>query len=85
MTTSTIGVSLDKNTQHRLEALGKIRDQSPDYLMKVAVKRYLDVEEAERQIAKARLEEYKLTGEAIDQADVEKWAASLGQIKNEPA
>ena len=85
MTTNTIGVSLDKNTQHRLEALGKIRDRSPDYLMKVAVKRYLDVEEAERQIAKARLEEYKLTGEAIDQADVEKWAASLGQIKNEPA
>ena len=83
MTTNTIGVSLDKNTQNRLEALGKIRDQSPDYLMKVAVKRYLDVEEAERQIAKARLKEYERTGEAIDHADVENWAASLGQTKNE--
>ena len=59
MTTSTIGVRLDKETQHRLETLGKARDRTPHYLMKAAVARFLDVEEAleaERQLMKARWE-----------------------------
>ena len=43
MTTNTMGVRLNKDIRHRLEALGKIRDRSPHYLMKEAIERYLDI------------------------------------------
>ncbi len=86
MKTSTIGVRLDKETQHRLEALGKARDRTPHYLMKAAVVRFLEIEEtleAERQLMKARWEKYELTGETVDHADVKAWAASLGKTKTD--
>ena len=80
MANSTVGVRLDEDTQHRLEALSKARDRAPHYLMKTAVERFLDVEEAlesERQLVKSRWEKYELTGETIDHEDVNAWAASL--------
>ena len=86
MATSTIGVRLDRETQHRLEALGKVRDRTPHYLMKAAVARFLDVEEtleAERQLMKDRWEKYELTGETVDHEDVKTWAASLGKTKKD--
>jgi predicted transcriptional regulator len=81
MANSTLGVRLNEETQHRLEALGKARDRTPHYLMKAAVERFLDVEEAleaERQLVKSRWEKYQLTGETVDHANVKAWAASLG-------
>ena len=83
ITTNTTSVHLDKETRDRLEVLSKIRDRTPNYLMKVAVKYYLDFEETELEIVKARLEKYELTGESIDHEDVKNWARSLGQTKNE--
>ena len=82
MTTNTTSVRLDKDTRDRLEMLSKIRDKTPNYLMKVAVKHYLDFEETELEIVKARLEKYELTGESIDHEDVKNWAKSLGQTKD---
>ena len=84
MANSTMGVRLNDETRHRLEALGKARDRTPHYLMKAAVERFLDVEdalEAERQLVKSRWEKYELTGETVDHADVKAWAASLGDSK----
>lgn len=81
MANSTMGVRLNEETQHRLEALGKARDRTPHYLMKAAVERFLDVEEAleaERQLVKSRWEKYELTGETVDHTNVKAWAASLG-------
>jgi predicted transcriptional regulator len=80
MANSTMGVRLSEDTQHRLEALGKARDRTPHYLMKSAVERFLEVEEAleaERQLVKSRWQTFELTGEAVDHADVKAWAASL--------
>ena len=80
MANSTLGVRLSEDTQHRLEALGKSRDRTPHYLMKTAVERFLDVEEAleaERQLVKSRWEKYELTGETVGHEDVKAWAASL--------
>ena len=80
MATSTMGVRLNEDVQRRLEALGKARDRSPHYLMKVAVERYLDVEEAletERQIVRERWEKFELTGETVAHEDVKAWAASV--------
>lgn len=81
MANSTVGVRLNEETQKRLETLGKTRDRTPHYLMKAAIERFLDEEEAieaERQTVLARWEQYELTGEAIDHADVKAWAAGLG-------
>ena len=80
MANSTMGVRLSEETQQRLEALGKARDRSPHYLMKNAIERFLETEEAletERQIVKSRWEKYELTGETIDHGEVEAWAASV--------
>ena len=82
MTTNTTSVNLDKDTQDRLEILSKNRDKTPNYLMKEVVKHYLDIEETELEIVKARLEEYELTGESIEHEDVKNWARSLGQTKD---
>ncbi len=80
MANSTMGVRLNDETQVRLEALGKARDRTPHYLMKVAIEQFLEVEEAleaERQLVKSRWTKFELTGETIDHADVKAWAASL--------
>lgn len=80
MANATMGVRLSEETQQRLEALGKARDRSPHYLMKNAVERFLETEEAleaERQIVQSRWEKYELTGETVDHAEVEAWAASV--------
>ena len=82
MAKSTMGVRLSEDTQSRLEALGKARDRSPHYLMKTAIERFLDSEEAleeERRLVKSRWEKYELTGEALDHADVKAWADGLGK------
>ena len=82
MATTTVGVRLDRETQQRLEVLGKLRDRSPHYLMKSAIERFLDVEEAlenERKVVKERWAKYELTGESVDHDDVKAWAASIHQ------
>ena len=76
----TISLRLRRETQLRLEALGKARDRSPHYLMKAAVERYLEVEEAveaERRLLEERWHRFELTGETIDHSDVKAWVAGL--------
>ena len=88
MAGATMGVRLNEETKHRLEALGKARDRTPHYLMKIAIARFLETEEAletERQIVKSRWDKYELTGETIDHADVKAWAASVRPSGAEPA
>jgi len=80
MANSTLGVRLNEDTQLRLEALGKARDRSPHYLMKTAIERFLEVEEAvesELQLVKSRWEKFELTGETVDHDNVKSWAAGL--------
>ena len=80
MGTSTIGLRLSEETKKRLDALSKIRDRTPHYLMKTAVERFLDIEEAievERDLVRARWHSFELTGEATSHADVQRWADEL--------
>ena len=88
MASATMGLRLTEDTQHGLEALSKARDRTPHYLMKAAVERFLEVEEAvetERKIVKSRWEKYELTGETVDHVDVKAWAASVRPSGDEPA
>ena len=83
---STVGVRLSDDVQGRLEALGKARDRTPHYLMKAAIERFLDVEEAleiERQLVISRWEKFELTDETLDHADVKSWAANLGTYESD--
>jgi len=80
MANPTIGVRLSDATYRRLKALGKARDRSPHYLMKAAIERYLEIEEAleaERRLVKDRWERFELTGEALEHADVKSWASGF--------
>ena len=82
MANSTIGVRLSEETQRRLERLGKTKDRSPHYLMKAAIERFLDEEEAleaERKIVRERWERFELTGETVDHDEVKAWAATLSK------
>jgi predicted transcriptional regulator len=52
MSAPTIGVKLDNETRERLQQLGQRRDRSPHWLMKTAIREYLEREdriERERQ------------------------------------
>lgn len=87
MASTTKGLRLDEATQKRLEALSKTRDRSPHYLMKQAVERFLDTEEAieaERRLVYERWDRFALTGEAIDHGQVKRWAANLIVSKTSP-
>lgn len=80
MTSSTVGLRLDAETQTRLKKLGQERDRSPHYLMKQAVEHYLAREEAieaEKELTLARWEKFELTGEALPHDEVKNWAKSL--------
>ena len=80
MTQSTVGIRLDDRTQDRLKELGKRRDRSPHYLMKEAVHKYLEHEEAleaERDLVQARWEKFELTGEVVPHDEIKSWAKSL--------
>lgn len=73
-------VRLTEEIETRLEALSKTRDRTPHYLMKLAIERFLDVEEAiesERKLVLERWKEYELTGEAISSNDMDAWAEEL--------
>ncbi len=80
MAKSTMGVRLSEETQSRLERLGEARDRSPHYLMKAAIERFLDVEEAleeERRLTRSRWEKFELTGETLNHADIKSWVETL--------
>lgn len=80
MATSTTAVRLSEEIQSRLEALGKLKDRSPHYLMKKAIEEYLDQEEAvqeERLLVQERWEKYELTGESVAHEDAINRMAAL--------
>jgi predicted transcriptional regulator len=69
VTTPTYGVKLDDETRDRLKSLGEAKERSPHWLMKTAIREYLDREgafEREKQEDRERWERYTRTGAFID-------------------
>lgn len=65
---TTMGVKLDDKTRQRLKALGKQKERSPHWLVRRAIEKYLDREEAyeyEKQEDMQRWQQYMDTGEYI--------------------
>ncbi|MBN1928038.1 MAG: ribbon-helix-helix protein, CopG family [Chlorobiaceae bacterium] len=82
--TKTKGVKLDDTTNKRLEALARIRDRSPHWLMCRAIETYLDREERYEQEKREdmdRWERYQMTGVAVAHAKAAEWLENLAQGK----
>ena len=82
MTTPTIGIKLDTETRERLQRLGQRRDRTPHWLMKTAIREYLEREE---HVERERLEDaerwrrYQETGAFIAHADMTQWLDGLAR------
>lgn len=85
--TKALALKLDEDTHRRLQALGKLRDRSPQWLMRAAVLEYLEREETyerERQEDQERWERYLLSGEAVGHDEVAEWLDSIGTDSERP-
>ena len=73
-------VKLDADIRDRLERLGEARQRSPHWLMKEAIKRYLDEEEYEEQLKYETLESWKDVerGNVVSNEAVMRWIKSWG-------
>jgi predicted transcriptional regulator len=82
-----LGVRLDKELEQRLAALAEKADRSKSYLAKVALRRYIEQEEAkayEKQETLARWERYQETAEVVSNDSVMMWLDSWGSDNEKP-
>ena len=80
MDTTTMGIKLDRETRARLKKLGELRHRSSHWLMREAIRRYLEVEERyeqEKAEDQARYQAYLETGTHISQEDMQAWLEEL--------
>lgn len=76
-----LGVRLDEQLEQRLSALAEKNHRSKSYLVKQALIRYIEAEEAkdyENQEALARWEAYQETGEVVSNDAMMEWLDSWG-------
>jgi predicted transcriptional regulator len=82
MSTPTIGIKLDDETRERLQRLGERRDRSPHWLMKTAIRQYLEREERwerEREEDEERWQRYVQTGACFAYSDIMQWLENLAR------
>ena len=85
MTTTTVGVKIDRETRDRLKKLGETKQRSTHWLMKDAIARYLETEEQyeqEKAEDMARWQRYIDTGNAIPHEEVK---ARLNELAKQAA
>lgn len=78
---STKAVKLDANDYLRLKVLGEIRNRSAHWLMKQAIKQFLDREEVAEHIRRDTLERwahFEATGETVSHDVVAAWLDTWG-------
>jgi len=76
-----VSVKLDASEIERLRILAEAKDRAPHYLMREAIREYLDREEAResfRQEALAGWKEYQETGLHLTGEEVEAWLDTWG-------
>jgi predicted transcriptional regulator len=85
--TTTVGVKLDDETRLRLKNLGDARQRSAHWIMREAIKEYLDKEEeTERrnQEADSAWEDYKRSGLGVENDAMTAWLDSWGTDQETP-
>jgi len=82
-----LGVRLDEQLERRLNALATKTKRSKSFLTKEALARYIEEEERkqrENELAIARWEEYRETGETVSNEAMMDWLESWGADKEKP-
>lgn len=77
---ATMGVKLDEEMRERLKSLGKIKQRSPHWLMKEAIREYVEKEEeteAHNREADEAWSEYKQTGKGVTNEQMLAWFDAL--------
>lgn len=75
-----VSLKLDVSEHQRLKALAETKHRKPHYLMKEAIRQYLDREEkreALRQEAIRAWNEYRATGRHLTMEEADAWLAKL--------
>ncbi len=87
MSNTTMGVKLDDETRERLKTLGASRNRSAHWLMREAIREYLDKEE---EIERRNLEadeawrDYRRTGLSVGNDAMMAWLDTWGVDKEGP-
>jgi predicted transcriptional regulator len=84
---TTMGVKLDEETRERLRSLGVLKRRSSHWLMREAIRQYLDKEEAiesRNREADAAWEAYQRTGQFISNEAMMAWLDTWGAEKEDP-
>ena len=87
MSSTTMGVKLDEQTRERLKVLGEARRRSAHWLMREAIREYLNREEAaERRNLEAdeAWAEYQRTGQLVGNEAITAWLNTWGTDKEGP-
>jgi predicted transcriptional regulator len=77
-----MGVKLDDETRERLKRISEMKDRSVHWLMKDAIRRYLDTEERfeqEKAEDMARYQAYLDTGRHVSSEDMTSWLDELAE------
>ncbi len=85
--TTTVGVKLDDEIRDRLKALGELKHRSTHWIMREAIREYLDrEEEIERRNLEAdeAWEEYRQSGKGVSGDAMNAWLDSWGTDKEGP-
>ena len=84
---TTKAVKLHDALYERLKVLGESQQRSPHWLMKEAIRQFIDREEAAQQIRREtlqRLAQYEQDGKAISHDAVDAWLATWGTENEGP-
>jgi predicted transcriptional regulator len=74
-------IKLDDEIYRRLQALAEARQRTPHWLMKEAIRQFLEREEESERIRRESLERwerFEATGEAVSHEVVEAWLQTWG-------
>ncbi len=75
-----VAIKIDEETRERVKRLADARNRSPHWLMREAIRQYVDREEkreALRQSALRAWHDYQATGLHVAQAEADDWLAKL--------
>jgi len=84
----TMGVKLDEDVRNRLKSLGAMRQRSAHWLMREAIREYLEKEEAVEARNRAADEawaDYRQSGKFVDHGSVAAWLDVWGTEHEGPA
>ncbi len=84
---TTLGIKVDDTTRKRLNDLAQEIDRTPHWILKTALREYIEREERrerERKEDLARWEHFALTGEAVGHGTARDWLERLARGERTP-